>query len=112
MIAMQEVTSGSGWKPTYNHIYLFDGSKAVAYIPNGKTEAIYFKNPMKIHRVRRKFVELKQNPFKNTVQSNLIRIVGSKGNVYHVDPDLKTCTCSGFTFRGRCKHVDSLYSAA
>ena len=112
MIAMQEITTGNGRSEKYNHIYLFDGSKAVAYIPHGKVKAIYFNSPMNVHRSRRKFVELEKNPFKRVIQTNLIRIVGSRGDVYHIDPDLKTCTCNGFTFRGRCKHIDSLTPAA
>jgi len=111
MIAMKEITV---WDLDFqpNHTYLFDGSKAVAYIPNGSNDAVYFNKPLRIDRARRKFIELKNNPFKRVIQTNLIRIVGSRGDIYHVDPDLKTCTCNGFTYRGRCKHIDSLNPAA
>jgi len=109
MIVMQEVTD---WNPAYNHTYLFDGSKAIAYIKSGEKTPIYLNHPLRIDRARRKFIELKKNPFKKKIESNLIRIVGSRGDIYHVDPDLKTCTCNGFTYRGRCKHIDSLNLAA
>ncbi len=35
---------------------------------------------------------------------------GSKGAEYHVrvGADGSSCTCPGFTFRGKCKHVDLL----
>jgi hypothetical protein len=91
-----------------NHTYLFDGNKAVAYVPQGKTEAIYFTKPLNIDRSRRKFVEVKVNPFKTKIESNLIRVVGSKGDVYHIDPIAKTCTCSGYKFRGNCKHLGKI----
>lgn len=105
MIAMQEVTD---WNPAYNHTYLFDGSKAIAYIKHGETEPIYLAQPLRIDRARRKFIELKKSPFKKQVESNLIRVEGSKGNVYHVDPEAKSCTCTGFQFHGNCKHLKSV----
>jgi SWIM zinc finger len=104
MIAMKEVTD---WLPVYNHTYLFDGTKAVAYIKSGEKKPIYFSKPLNIDRRGRKFVEVKNNPFKKKLESNLIKIMGSKGNVYHVDPELKTCTCTGFQFHGNCKHLKS-----
>jgi SWIM zinc finger len=110
MIVMKEVTV---WDMDYqpNHTYLFDGMKAVAYIKKGEKNPIYFSNPMTIDRRGRKFVELKTNPFKKKIESNLIKIVGSKGNVYHVDPEAKSCTCTGFQFRGKCKHIEQALAA-
>ena len=105
MIAMQEVTD---WNPAYNHTYLFDGSKAVAYIKHGEQIPIYLKQPLRIDRARRKFIELKQSPFKEVAESTLIKVEGSKGNVYYVDTQAKNCTCTGFQFHGNCKHLKSV----
>jgi len=107
MIAIQETTV---WKGDIqpNHTYLMDGSKAVSYIPKGTTKIITLPKPLTIDRRGRTFIELKKNPFKIKVESNLIKVIGSKGNTYWVDPDLNTCTCPGFTFRNYCKHLDSV----
>lgn len=89
-----------------NHIYLLDGDRLHGYIKMGTKEPIYFTKPMRFDKRGRKFVLLKNNPFKVKVESNLIQVKGSKGDIYTVDPDLKTCTCVGFQFRGKCKHLE------
>ena len=90
-----------------NHTYLLDGNTLVAYIKQGETKPFYFKNPIKGFDKRgRKFVEVKPNPFKKQAVSNTISVQGSKGQTYYVDPEAKTCTCPGFTFRGTCKHLE------
>jgi hypothetical protein len=105
MEALKETTGGL-FPP---HVYLLDGTNLVAYIKKGETKPFYFKNPIKGFDKRgRKFEKLKVNPFKAKVKSNLITVTGSKGQTYSVDPDAKTCTCPGFTFRGTCKHLENV----
>jgi hypothetical protein len=111
MIAVKETTV---WDVEYkqpNHVYLLDGDKAVAYIKWGAGEPFYFKKPLRLDKRGRKFVEIKPNPFTAEVTSTTIKVQGSKGAVYEIDPEANTCTCPGFTFRGACKHVKLLETA-
>ena len=102
MEALRETTGGA-FPP---HIYLLDGNNLVSYIKAGETEAYTFLNPIKGFDKRgRKFATVTPNPFKVKAQSNLIKVKGSNGNEYTIDPEAKTCTCPGFTFRGACKHM-------
>ena len=102
MEALQETTGGA----FHPHVYLLDGNNLVAYIKSGESEPFYFKNPIKGFDKRgRKFATVTPNPFKVKKQSNLIKVKGSKGNEYTIDPESKSCNCPGFTFRGACKHV-------
>lgn len=107
MEAVKEVTVWDS-ATAINHIYLLDGTKMIAYIKAGSKEPFYFKNPIQIDKRGRKFETLKKNPFKVEVPTELIKVSGSKGNTYYVDPEAKTCTCPGFTFRGACKHITEL----
>lgn len=112
MEALRETTV---WKDTArqpNHIYLFDGTKAVAYIPFGEGKPFYFKRPMQIDRRGRTFARSDAGLFKAKIKSNLIKVQGSKGSVYSIDPDAKTCTCPGFSFRGACRHITEVLKNA
>jgi hypothetical protein len=110
MQALKETTIWDG--TCVNHTYLLDGTNLVAYIRMGTTEPFYFKSPIKgFNKSGRKFVEVEPNPFAiPEVESHLITVEGSKGQVYTVDTHEGTCTCPGYTFRGACKHVKDLVS--
>lgn len=108
MQVVQEVTN---WDTEYkqpNHVYLLDGIRAVAYIPFGVGEPIWFSVPLQFDKRGRKFTKLKKNPFGSKPASHLIEVAGSKGNTYYVDPVENTCTCQGFQFRSHCKHLSSV----
>ena len=107
MQALREITVWEG-NVQPNHVYLMDGDKAVAYIKAGSDQPFYFTNPMRIDKRGRKFEKLDTNPFEKSVESTTIEVQGSKGNVYYVDPVAKSCTCSGFMYRGNCRHLKDL----
>ena len=102
MEALRETTGGLF--PA--HTYLLEGSTLVAYIKKGESEPFYFKAGIKGFDKRgRKFEAVKPNPFKDTKDESRIAVVGSKGQTYYVDLRERTCTCSGYTYRGACKHL-------
>lgn len=103
MEALRETTGGQ-FPP---HTYLLDGTTLIAYIKANETTPFYFKNGIKGFDKRgRKFETVKPNPFKeNKREEHRRQVTGSKGQIYWVDDQEKTCTCPGFTFRGACKHL-------
>ena len=98
-----------------NGTYLLNDSKTklYAYVRPGSGTPKQFKNPIKIDTRGRKFVE-------SSTQYNIVtreepegrvwEVAGSKGDVYKVTEanGYLSCTCSGFRFRGDCKHVKSI----
>jgi hypothetical protein len=113
MEAIREITVWEGVEYRQpNHTYLMDGDKAVAYIKWHEGEPEYFKRPMRLDKRYRKFEKADIGLFSRKVESSLIEVKGSKGNTYFVNPEDKTCTCPGFTFRGACKHVEKELSCA
>ena len=99
-----------------NGIYLLDDAKVKMYAfkAKGTGDIKVFKNPIKIETRGRKFVV---NPvqFETTLkepepEGRVFEVKGSKGDVYKVT-ELNgnlSCSCSGFRFRGDCKHVKGL----
>jgi hypothetical protein len=121
MEALKEVTVWEDNTFQCNHTYLLEGDKMLAYIKAGATEPFFFKSPITISRSRRKFEKLKVDPFKDWAKllkahidveptpAYIKKIAGSKpGVTYEVNTQDKTCSCPGYTFRGKCKHTEEL----
>jgi len=105
------------WKDSVpNGIYLLDDgkSKMYAFKPFGTGTIKVFKNPIRIDVRGRKFV-INSVQFETKLkepepEGRVIEVRGSKGDIYKVT-ELNgnySCTCSGFRFRGECKHIKEL----
>jgi hypothetical protein len=99
-----------------NHTYLLSDNKTkmYAYVKDGTTKVIEFKNPIDIDIRGRKFVEVK-NTFKYKIKEQASvypnwKVVGSKGDVYTVElvGTKYQCSCAGFKFRHKCSHIESV----
>lgn len=86
----------------------------------GESEPEYFKSQSRIDKRGRKFIEVKKNPWGFDMRVSVIQdekprgetweVAGSKGNTYTVSllNGRWACTCPGATFRGSCKHIESV----
>jgi uncharacterized Zn finger protein len=110
MKLFQEITEWPDSTP--NHAYYMDDSKSkmVAYIRAGSKAVFKFKAPIRIDTRGRKFREIADtNNFtvEETTNPNRWEVTGSKGDLYIVrlEDGVYRCSCSGFKFRGDCRHV-------
>ncbi len=110
----QETTD---WKDSVpNGIYLLDDSKSkmYAYRPNPRAPIKTFKAPIRIDVRGRKFVvnstQYRTGVEEEQPEGRVWEVKGSKGDVYKVSESggNLSCTCSGFRFRGQCKHAESI----
>lgn len=100
---MQETTEWEDGSAS-NHLYLLEGDKCFAYVAQGTNQHKVFKSPIVFDLRGRKFQFVKE--FKPTKPNPaLVKVQGSKGEVYEVNTEENTCTCPGFKYRGACKHV-------
>lgn len=108
MEVVREITEWNVDFKQPNHDYLLDGDRILAYRKWGEGPVIKLSGNQKLDRRYRKFIKLENHPFKmeKNVDPNVVEVKGSNGNVYYVNKELGTCTCSGFKFRGQCKHLN------
>lgn len=113
---LQEVTEWDNQYPIINKIYLLDlKDKIIAYTKSdGSIHQL--KNPIKIDKRRRKFIIVKHNGLSKLIQkvedNTRIFKVNSKDKEYTISldntTDIMSCTCTGYSFRGKCKHIDAV----
>jgi hypothetical protein len=99
-----------------NGIYALNDSKTkmYAYVAPGQTTAKVFKAPLGIDARGRTFTVV-QGRFGTDIKEPVTEnprwtVTGSKGDQYIVEKTENgfVCTCSGFKFRGACKHVKEI----
>jgi predicted nucleic acid-binding Zn finger protein len=99
-----------------NHTYLLDGNKIVAYAKFGGNDIQALKTQIKIDKRYRTFVKTKHSGLEKIIKSSptksntkVFKVI-SKTKEYFVElSDYNyTCTCTGFNFRGKCKHITAV----
>ena len=101
-----------------NGVYLLDDSKSKMYaFRSPVTNSIkVFRNPIRMDTRGRKFmvnpVQFPTQVAEPEPEGRVWTVTGSKGDSYQVNEVRGnwSCTCSGFRFRGECKHVKELRS--
>ena len=98
---------------TPNHTYLLstDKSKMYGYIKSRSGDTFTFKKPIKFDARGRNFVEVKElGEIEIEAQGQSWKVDGSNGNSYIVQKidNVYNCTCSGFKFKGECKHIKQI----
>ena len=107
MIELREITD---WDYP-NHTYFVDNSqsKLLGFRPVGGQKVMY-DVPMAFSTARRKFVKVREIKDTEDPNVNVARIVSPSGNVYFVNTfadGTKTCSCIGFKYHGKCKHLNN-----
>ena len=107
----QETTDYSDGIASGVYLLSDDKTKMYAYVAPGQKSVKTFKNFIRIDTRRRKFVAVKNTygykiPAEDTSNPRWT-VTGSKGDRYIVEKTDNglTCTCSGFKFRGSCRHI-------
>ena len=105
MKLMMETTVFAGAKMP-NHSYMLnDAGIAVGMRKFSAGEVIRFRTPLRLDVRGRTFRLVDDLGSDDPVSSNIVEVAGSGTNVYSVDLDRKQCSCTGFSFRGTCKHI-------
>jgi hypothetical protein len=113
---LKETTVWNTDTPVPNHTYLLNGDKLVAYAVFGTDEIVISKSQIRISKRYRTFVQDNHSGLKKLISNKKpepgVRTfkIQSKNKVYFVSGknDKFTCTCTGFQFRGKCKHIDAV----
>ena len=102
---LREVTgtvNGFTYQP---HLYYVRGDKLVWFQVSDYSRGLdKYAVPKKFDRARRKFETIGE--IEEETPANIVEVSGSNGNTYSVDLDNGTCSCTGFKFRGKCKHIE------
>ena len=115
-------TTDWGSNNVQNHTYYLtdDKRKMVGYIKAGTKKLVKFSKPMNFDPKGRKFTILPLKAESDTVYfphteeskpaGQVVEVEGSGGKKYFLRKNAGAwnCTCPGFMFRHKCRHVESM----
>ena len=121
---LQETTVWKSESPVPNHIYLLDNnSNIIAYIKQGDKAIIQLKSKIKLDKRYRKFIKVnhtglsklmpKDNGHDYSIKPNvrIFKVIsGNHDYKIEVNGDSLSCTCIGYGYRGKCKHIEAVKS--
>lgn len=113
MYLLKETTEWKGQVPNHTYVVSDNKSKLYAYIKEGTFDLIVLKTPLDFEVKGRKFLIKKASGLdylEKKEKKNSVEVIGSKGDTYYVTNDNGnwSCTCVGFKFQGRCKHIEKV----
>lgn len=112
MKVLEEITE---WKSnTPNHTYFVSEGRdrMFGYVPLSTGVPVTFSKPIRFETRGRRFraVDNRWNFAVTATVNPTWTVEGSRGNQYQVEKTETglTCTCPGFAFRGKCRHVTEI----
>lgn len=113
---LKEVTQWSTGSSVINHTYLLEGNKLIAYAKFGTDEIVISKKQFNIDKRYRKFISDNHSGLSKLIKkqktdpnTRLFKIQSGEKEYFVTSKSEKySCTCTGFNFRGKCKHIDAV----
>jgi hypothetical protein len=112
MILVKEITVWKGVTRQPNHTYICSDNMEYTYGYfkwNNPKDFMMFKNKLRLDTRYRKFETIKRGlKLAGQAEVKTKTVTGSKGNIYTITETASglQCSCSGFKYRGKCKHVE------
>ena len=99
-----------------NHTYLLEGSKIIAYAKFGGNDIQELRTQIKIDKRYRTFVKTKHSGLQKFIKKTIPKLntsvfkvtSGEKEYFVELSDYNYTCTCTGYNFRGKCKHITAV----
>jgi len=125
MEIIKEITAWDCEYKVPNNTYLLNNKgKLIAYIKEGEDSINQLKSPLEFSKSRRKFIKIQHDGLskliKDEKKDNTKRIIPKNVQLFNVNSNDKdytvevtdnryfSCTCIGFGYRNKCKHIEAV----
>ena len=119
---LQEVTIWKSEFPVPNHVYLLDNNdNIIAYIKQGDNVINQLKSNIKLNKRYRKFIKVNHaglsklipkdngHDYSKKIGVRIFKVIsGNHDYKIELDNSILSCTCIGFGYRGKCKHIEAV----